>query len=212
MGFVVSDSGGGDFKQTPAGVHVGRCFKLVDLGTQEEEYQGEMKLLPKLAVYWELHGDDELGNPLMLDNGEPMVIWKEYTKSLGKKSRLRADLESWRGRQFTENELKGFDVSKLVGAYCMVNVTHQQSAQGKTYAKVASLTPLPSVIAKAKPMAILTNVIFDLDNFDSKVFETFHEKLREKINNSVERKGGGKAFAEPSKGHADQQIPDDIPF
>lgn len=209
MGFVVSDSGGGDFKQTPAGVHIGRCFKIVDLGTQEESYEGEAKLLPKVALYWELHGEDEEGNPLVIDTGEPMIIWKEYTKSLGKKASLRADLESWRGKPFTDEELRGFDVSKLINAYCLVNVTHKVSGQGKTYAKVSSLTPLPAALRNAKPAPVLDNVVFDLDDFRQGVFDTFHEKLKEKINNSLERKGKTRGDAAPSRGHADQRIPEE---
>lgn len=208
MGFVVSDTGGGDFKQTPAGVHIGRCFKIVDLGTQVESYEGEEKLMQKVAIYWELTGEDEEGKPLMLDNGEPMVIWKEYTKSLGKKAALRAALESWRGKPFNDDELKGFDVSKLIGAYCMVNVTHKVSGQGKTYATVSSLTPLPAALRNAKPAPMLENVLFDLDNFSEKVFSTFHAKLQEKINASIERSGKNRQDAAQSRGHADRHIPD----
>lgn len=208
MSLIASDTGGGDFKLIPAGVHIGRCFRIVDLGTQEEEYQGELKLMPKIAIYWELHGEDEDGNPLMMDNGEPMFIWQEYTKSLGQKAKLRAALEAWRGKPFTEEELKGFDITKLLNAYCMVNVTHKTSQKGRTYANVSSLTPLPAALRHAKPQPILPSAIFDLDNFNEALFNTFHDKLKEKINNSIERKGGNKSV---SRGHADQRIPDPDP-
>lgn len=209
MSLTASDAGGGDFKMIPPGVHIGRCFRIVDLGTQEETYEGDTKLLPKLAIYWELHGEDEEGNPLMTDNGEPMFIWQEYTRSLGQKAKLRSALESWRGRPFTEDELKGFDVSKLINAYCMVNVTHKQSQKGKTYANVTSLTPLPAALRNVKPAPILPSAVFDLDNFNEALFSTFHEKLQEKINNSIERKGKSKAQATQSAGHADQHVPDE---
>lgn len=189
MTLIASDTGGGSFKLIPAGVHVGRCYRVIDLGTQEETYEGETKLLPKLCIYWELHGEDDEGNPLMTDDGNAMVIWQEFTRSLGKKAKLRATLESWRGRPFSDDELKGFDVSKLLGAYCMVNITHKTSGQGKTYANVSSLTPLPSALRNAKPEPYYENVMFDLDNFDDKVFATFHQKLQERINGSMERSG-----------------------
>jgi hypothetical protein len=215
MGLTVSDTGGSDFKMIPEGVHIGRCFRIVDLGTQEETFEGETKLMQKVCIYWELHGEDEQGQPLMNDNGEPLTIWQEFTASLGKKAKLRAALESWRGKQFTEEELKGFDVSKLLGAYCMVNVTHRQSkASQRTYAQVSSLTPLPAALRNAKPAAVLPSAVFDLANPDWALFETFHDKLKERINNSIERKGKTKAQAAPSAGHADQRIPEDdeIPF
>jgi len=217
MGFVVSDTGGGDFKRVPPGVHIGRCFRLVDLGTQEETYEGETKLMRKLCIYWELHGEAEDGTPLMLDSGEPMTIWKEFTASLGKKANLRATLEAWRGKPFTDDEAKGFDVSKLIGAYCMLNVTHKQSQAGKTYAAISSITPLPAAMRAHKPAPVLDNLVFDLDDFNAIAFETFHEKLKEHINNSIERKGGTRSTHAPSKGHAERELPvedefADIPF
>lgn len=215
MALIVSDTGGSDFKRVPPGVHIGRCYRIIDLGTQEEEYQGEVKLMQKLAVYWELHGEDEQGQPLLMDNGEPMVIWQEYTKSLGQKAKLRAVLESWRGKPFTDAELKGFDVSKLLGAYCMVNVTHKVSGSGKTYAQVSSVTPMPAALKNSKPAPVLENQIFDIDNPDERLFVTLHEKLQEKINNSMERKGGNRAQSAPSRGHAEADIPpepEDVPF
>jgi len=213
MAFIVADNGGSDFKRTPAGVHIGRCFRIVDLGTQEETYEGETKLLPKMCVYWELHGEDDDGAPLVQDNGEPMTIWQEFTKSLGKKAKLRSMLESWRGKAFTDEELKGFDVSKLIGAYCMVNVTHKQSAAGKTYAAISSLTPLPAALRSAKPGPVLPNQLFDIDAPDMKLFDSFHDKLKERIEHSIEWRGANKADSSQSKGHADQDIPDDdIPF
>lgn len=217
MTLIASDTGGGSFKLIPAGVHVGRCYRVIDLGTQEETYEGETKLLPKICIYWELHGEDDEGNPLMTDDGNAMVIWQEFTRSLGKKAKLRATLESWRGRPFSDDELKGFDVSKLLGAYCMVNITHKTSGQGKTYANVSSLTPLPSALRNAKPEPYYENVMFDLDNFDDKVFATFHQKLQERINGSMERSGKKVPLTtakvnEQLAEAAESDIVSDIPF
>lgn len=214
MSFIAKDSGGGDFKKVPPGVHIGRCFKLIDLGTQEETYEGETKLLPKICIYWELHGEDDEGAPLVDDKGAPLTIWQEYTMSLGKKAKLRAVLESWRGKAFTDDELKGFDVSKLIGAYCMVNVTHKTSQQtGKTYAQVSSLTPLPAALRNAKPAPAYANILFSVDHFDQVIFDTFHDKLKERIMNSVELSGKSRSV---SQGHADADVPvpeeDDVPF
>lgn len=215
MALIVADTGGSDYKRVPAGVHIGRCCRLVDLGTQEETYEGETKLLPKLSITWELFGEDEEGNPLVQDDGKPMLIWQEFTASLGKKAKLRAALESWRGRAFTDEDLKGFDVSKLVGAYCMVNVTEKKAKSGdKTYMIVSSLTPLPAALRNAKPAPVWPNVIFDLSNPDERVFAELHEKVQERIKKSLEYSGKTPEEAAPSKGHADMSIPEeeDVPF
>ena len=198
MAFIASDSGGGNFKRVPPGVHIGRCYSLVDLGTQLTTGQYGEKMQHKLRIGWELFGEDENGEPLTIDvDGRemPLTITKGYTVSLHEKSGLRRDLAAWRGKDFTDEEAKGFDVSKLIGAYCMVNCTVSES-NGKTYTNVAGLTPLPGALKNAKPVPVHENVTFDLDAPDMKVFATFHEKLQEAIKRSPEwsayqRKHGG---------------------
>lgn len=188
MGFIASDNGGGDFKKVPQGVHMGRCYSLIDLGTQLVKSQHGDKLMHKIRIAWELFGEDEAGNPLTVDyEGKvmPMTISKSYTLSLSEKANLRKDLQAWRGRDFTEEEAKGFDITKLLGVYCMVNVTHSET-NGKTYANVSGLTPIPSALKNAKPDPIHSNIIFNLDEPDWEVFATFHEKLQDAIKSSPE--------------------------
>ncbi|WP_338416379.1 hypothetical protein [uncultured Sphaerotilus sp.] len=187
MSFVVADTST-THRPVSAGVYAARCYRLLDLGVQQQEFEGELKLVPKLRVEFELHGEDDDGQPLTRDDGQPMTIGMELTASLGKKAKLRAHLESWRGRPFTPEELKGFDVSKLVGAYGLVNVTHRTSSAGKTYASVSSLSPLPAAMRATKPAPILPNCILDLDDFDSAVFEALPAWLQAQIDESVERR------------------------
>lgn len=188
MGFIAADSGGGNFKRVPSGVHIGRCYSLIDLGTQTSNGQFGEKHQHRIRVAWELFGEEDDGTPLTVDvDGKmmPMTISKSYTVSLHEKAGLRKDLAAWRGRDFTDEEAKAFDVSKLIGAYCMVNATTSET-NGKTYTNVAGLTPLPGALKNAKPAPVHGNVIFDLDKPDMKVFNGFHEKLQEAIKKSPE--------------------------
>lgn len=188
MGFVASDSGGGNFKRVPAGVHIGRCYSLIDLGTQLTSGQFGEKLQHKIRIGWELFGEDDTGAPLTVDvDGKemPMVISKSYTVSLHEKANLRKELAQWRGREFTEEEAKAFDISKLLGAYCMVNVTTSET-NGKTYSNVAGLTPIPSALRNAKPEGVHDLVKFDLDAPDMAVFDAFHTQLKDTIRKSPE--------------------------
>lgn len=188
MGFIAKDSGGGNFKRVPSGVHIGRCFSLIDLGTQETTGQFGTKLQHKIKIGWELFGEDENGGPLTIDvdgKAMPLTISKSYTVSLHEKSALRKDLAAWRGKDFTEEEAKAFDVSKLIGAWGMVNVTTSET-NGKTYSNVAGLTPLPAALKNAKPPAVHKDVIFNLDEPDMQLFAGFHEKLQEAIKRSPE--------------------------
>lgn len=188
MGFIAKDEGGVNFKRVPPGAHIGRCYSLIDLGTQLSSGQYGEKMQHKIRIGWELFGEDENGQPLTIvqDGKEmPLTISKSYTVSLHEKSSLRKDLAAWRGRDFTDEEAKAFDVSKLVGAYCMINVTQSESG-GKTYANVAGLSPLPAALKNAKPAPVHQNLMFNLDDPDMAVFESFHDKLKEAIKRSPE--------------------------
>ena len=213
MGFIAKDSGGGDFKRVPPGAYIGRCYSLIDLGTQLTSGQYGEKLQHKLRIGWELFGEDEDGNPLTIDlEGKtmPLTISKSYTLSLHEKAGLRRDLAAWRGRDFTDDEAKAFDVSKLVGAYCMVNVTTSDT-NGKTYSNVAGLTPLPGALRNAKPAPVHTPLVFDLDKPDMAVFQGFHEKLQEAIKKSPEwaihQRGKGSGFEDMTNDLIEEEIP-----
>jgi len=217
MAFIASDSGGGNFKRVPPGAYIGRCYSLIDLGTQLTTGQYGEKMQHKIRIGWELFGEDENGQPLTIDvDGQemPLTITKSYTVSLHEKSGLRRDLAAWRGKDFTDEEAKGFDVSKLIGAYCMVNCTVSES-NGKTYTNVAGLTPLPGALKNAKPAPVHENVVFDLDAPDVYLLESFHEKLQDAIKRSPEwsayqRKNGGNV---DFKSHDNGDMPDfDAPF
>jgi hypothetical protein len=189
MGFIAKDSGGGgDFKKVPPGVYVARCFSLIDMGTQLSDGQYGQKEQHKIRIGFEVFGEDDQGAPLtvVLDGKEmPLTINKTYTLSLHEKAGLRKDLAAWRGRDFTDEEAKGFDISKLLNVYCMLNVTTSEN-NGKTYTNIAGITPLPQALKSAKPEAVHELVAFDLDNPDWSVFQGFHEKLQETIKQSPE--------------------------
>lgn len=213
MGFIAKDSGGGDFKRVPAGVYVARCYSLIDLGTQRTEGAYGVKMQHKIRIGWELFGEDDSGAPLtvVVDGKElPMTISKSYTVSLHEKASLRKDLASWRGKDFTDEEAKAFDVSKLIGAYCMVNATTSET-NGKTYTNVAGLTPLPTALKNSKPEPIHEPVIFNLDDPDMTVFTSFHEKLQEAIKRSPEWAAKNGQPRRP-EGTAFDDMDSDIPF
>jgi len=215
MGTIATDSGGGDFKRVPAGSHIARCFSVADLGTHTTNGQYGEKTNRKIRLAWEIFGDDENNEPLVIEiDGKkmPMTINKTYTLSLGEKANLRKDLAAWRGRDFTIEELKAFDVSSVVGVYCMLNVTISEN-NGKTYSNVAGISPLHK--SMAKPDGVHKNQIFDLDKVDMAVFNSFYEGLQDYIKESPEWKAFSNANSgnEPRNIGADfDDIPNDLPF
>jgi hypothetical protein len=212
MGLTASDSGNGNFKRVPAGSHIARCFSIADLGTHTTNGQYGETTNRKVRLAWEIFGEDENNEPLVTDvdgKSMPLTINKTYTLSLGEKANLRKDLAAWRGRDFTADELKAFDVSSVLGVYCMLNVTLSET-NGKTYSNIAGISPLHK--SMEKPKAVHANQVFDLDNPDMQVFNSFYEGLQDYIMESPEYKafGNAKNGNEPTNIGAD--FDDDVGF
>ena len=72
MALVAKESGGGTFTPVPQGMHLARCYRVVDLGTQKSEYLGTIKFLPKVMLQFEVHGEDEAGQKIVTAKGEPI--------------------------------------------------------------------------------------------------------------------------------------------
>lgn len=211
MGFIARDSGGGrDFKPVPPGAYVARCFQVIDLGTQTSTGQFGEKSQHKLRICWEIHGEDDDGQALTVTiEGKtlPMTVAKDYAVTLHEKASLRKDLAAWRGRDFTPEEAKAFDVSKLLGAYVLINVTNSTSNNGKTYANVAGLSPLPKALAATKPAGVHPLQQFDLDNPDWEVFESLPQWLQDRIKAAPEYARSRGEPATAAAGVDDEDIP-----
>jgi len=175
------------FKQVPEGTHLARCYRIVDLGTQESTYLGQTKSQRKVMLQFEVHGQDDNGFDLVTRDGEPMSISKNYTLSIGEKARLRQDLESWRGKAFTPEELKGFELKNLLGVWCMLSILKTTGENGKEYSNINAITPVPAIVKKnGLPPFHNEAKIFSIDNPDIDVFEKFSDYLKGKIESSPE--------------------------
>lgn len=129
--------------QVQAGTYLAVCSGVWDIGRQKNEYNGEIKYPHQLVIRFELNKTIATGEYA----GKRYTLNKFYTASLHERSKLRHDLENWRGKTFTNEELKGFDVSKLIGKNCLVSVA--LSLKGK--AKIVSISPLMDGQVEIKP-------------------------------------------------------------
>jgi hypothetical protein len=127
----------------PAGNQPAVLVGLIDLGTHDEEYQGNVKKQHKLYLLWELVEAPVAGQ----DRNH--VIGNRYTLSLSPKAKLREVVKTWRGRDLADGE--DFDLLKLLGRKCFLTVGHQ-SKNDKTYANVEAVAPVPLV--KGKPVDV----------------------------------------------------------
>ena len=225
MGLIAKESGTASaFKPVPPGTHLARCYRIIDLGTQKTEGSFGEKRQPKIMVQFEIHGEDEDGQPLLTDKGEPMSISKNYTLSLAEKATLRKDLQAWRGRDFTPDELRGFELKNILDKWAMLSVAKSLGNNGKEYTNIMSVNPVPAAIKKAGlPQGFNTPAIFSIADADMELFETFGKGLKEKIQSSPEwQEREGREYArgeqvsgrerEARTGTGFDDMDDDIPF
>lgn len=187
MSFYVEDKGG-NFERCPPGMHLARCYRIIDLGTQKSEYMGQVKYLHKVMLGWEIHGIDDAGNPLLMKDKRPFAIFKNYTLSWSEKANLRLDLQSWRGRPFTQEEMRKFDLKNVLGAFCMLNIIERPGKNdNKIYTNVDGVTPVPAIYKQnGLPEGVNKTELFNLQEPDMGMFETFSDNLKNKIKASPE--------------------------
>lgn len=143
MAITVSAGTASTFAPCPAGVHQAVCVDVVDLGLLEVTFANETKTKHMVRIAWQI---EEL-----TADGKPFLVQKRYTASLHEKAQLRKDLESWRGRAFTDDELRAFDLEKLIGVNALINVMQVARETGKTYANVTAVMPTKKGMPLLKP-------------------------------------------------------------
>lgn len=129
------------YTAAPEGLHAAVCVDVVNLGIVAGAYGAKHKV----RIVWQLEAVDDT-------HGRRFDVARVYTLSLHERAALRKDLESWRGKKFTEVELDGFDLEKLLGVNAQVNVTHQLSDDGTVYANVSTIVPPMKGVLKLTPL------------------------------------------------------------
>lgn len=126
MAFIVSKpTSQFSSEQHPEGITQAVCVDAIDLGMKPTKY-GEKH---KCCFRFETPARDSGGNPIWVRT------WP-YTVSLNEKATLRKDLEKWRGRAFTPQELAGFDLESVIGAPAMLNIVHNAGEDGTVYSNI----------------------------------------------------------------------------
>jgi hypothetical protein len=210
MTHLPKPSEGGSFSPPPAGTFPAVCYRIIDLGTQQTTWQGKPKKAHKVLISWELHDPEA-----MTEDGKPMSVHQQYTWSMHEKSRLRHDLESWRGKAFSDADFGpgGFDVKKLLGVPCFLGIVHD-TKDGTTYANISAISGLPKNFDKPKAVNALAYSWIEDGLFDRAVFATLSDKMQEKIKSSPEYQileNGGVSEHVSDAGHR-PDLDDPIPF
>ena len=136
MPILVGQGESKEYPACPEGLHHAVCVDVVDLGIVETKFGKKHKL----DIVWQVVPMDDDGGPMLNPDGARYQVRNRYTASLHKKSMLHQNLHSWRGKPFTEDELKEFDVEKLIGANCQIQVIHSAPREdGKVYGNLQAI-------------------------------------------------------------------------
>ena len=137
-----------DFERHPEGSHLMVCVDVINLGTKvQEDLQGKKppRLVPRVALVFASGERDS-------QTGDLLTVQTEFTVSMHDKSNLRPFLAAWRGKSYTDDEaMAGAPLDKLAGKAALVTVEHKQSKQGRTFANIAAISPLPKAMREAIP-------------------------------------------------------------
>ena len=180
MSLMASEENTSKFPPLDAGTYLARAYGLIDLGVQHSDaYDKDQH---KILIMWELPTET-----VDTENGvETRVLSKQYTCSLGEKATLRKDLEAWRGRKFSDEELKGFDLRNIVGAPCQLSVVPTEK-NGKTYPNIGAVVSIPK--GTMVPDAVHSRIIFDMDEEGAfQAMEILPEWIQNRIKESVNYK------------------------
>lgn len=124
-----------------------------------------------------------------MKDGRPFIVMRDFTAGFYGDKGLQPFLEAWRGAKFTPDDLKKFNAKDLLGKCGLISLVENGG-----YVNVSSVTKLPKGMNGITPVNPL--VYFSLSEFNQEVFDSFSDKLKEKIMLSPEYKslkGDGKA-------------------
>lgn len=170
---LIPDTTTTDYTPIEAGTYPARCTGLIDLGTQTSTFEGDTKAAHKVLMQFEILDEESRRN-----DGTPFVVSKRFTLSKHEKSALRGFLQGWRGRDFSADEIKRFDLAVVLGQPCLLSVVNT-SKDGKTFANIASAAKLPR--GMAAPAGELPLLHFDLSAPDWAVYAQLGSRLQGQI-------------------------------
>jgi hypothetical protein len=142
MAIVASANAGSLIPTHPDGQFAAICIDVVDRGVIETHWKGAVKKKHKVTVRFFCGEWGEIDDEHGKKKSVPLWVDAWFTLSLSDKGNLRPFLESWRGKKFTEQELKGFDLESLIDKPAYLQLSHNITPN-QTYVNIDSVMRLP---------------------------------------------------------------------
>jgi len=198
---IKENSSASNFEVIAEGLYPAVCVTVAGIGIQETPWGNREKViltfeLPTCRREWEKDGEKHEGAAHLSNT---------YTASLAQNAKLRAVLESWRGRPFTADELGGFDLSDILGASCSVLIKHNTAKDGRVFANVVDILK-----SKDKVKAEADLVDYDPMNHSSESFAQLPDWIATKVTHATD--ADAIDVGAPPKRVVEELEADEIPF
>lgn len=203
-----------NFELVPAGSHIGRLVRLIDLGTTINTLNGK----DRRQIFMGFELPNALMKPDESNVQHPFMAGRFFTRSMSEKANLRNFIETWRGVAFANDEEAGnFPIDKTLGQPAFLNIIHkpkQNSSDMK--AVITSCVKLPKEMNC--PPAVNEIIMLDLDAFDQQAYDKLSDNMKAMIQQSKEWtliSGAVKPVAAPNplaQNPNPADFDDDIPF
>lgn len=136
MSSIVSASKHTEWELAPPGPTLARCVDVIDLGPDPKDVlAGKKEPRHRWQIAFLLEKRMSDGKPFLLRT-------PKWYGDIGPRARLGLFLEAWRGRPFTDEERRGFNLERLINAPAYLNIVHQP-VNGQIYANIASVMQAP---------------------------------------------------------------------
>lgn len=194
------------------GFYDARLVWLIDFGTHEQTWEGQVTDKRAFYIAWELIGTQ-------MSDGRPFLVGKEYNVSNGQwgpwisptSNLYKHIMKPW----FKGEEEKNIKRMQFLAAACRdakpckLTISREESKAGKEYISINAIKPHidPSVV----PMPQNASLVYDVSKKEGPAWEALPEWCKKKAGMSKEQTG--QAFiAKPKAQKTTDNYDDDIPF
>ena len=212
MSMIAKSTGSANIEKLESGVYTAVSYALIDLGLQKNEKFDKTKR--KFRLIWNILDE------YVEVNGEKLArtMSKEYSFSLHEKSSLRKDLQAWRNKAFTEDELNGFNLLNILNKACQLQIIKEEK-NGNTYNNIVAIMALPK---GTQITGLNETYYFDIENKET---WTNWKKIPQWIRDTIKKaenyeESGLKVYIDAFETEQDKQAEndeffiaeDDLPF
>jgi hypothetical protein len=185
MATKLPDSKSIEIKQLESGAYPAVCYGLAIIGTIEETFKNEKKMVKKVRLFWETPSEKYT---IESQDGEV----KEYTHSISKlftfsnstNGNLFKMLKAWSNGKIDQKLIRDFDIAKVVGMTGAISVEQKESSNKKVYTNFISISELMKGVPT--PKGEREKFIFDIDEFDEETFLKLPKWVRIEVAKSSE--------------------------